>query len=529
MIVKFAKPGQSFKGVLNYLMHDAESAASQARVDWAHTFNLAHDHVPSAMDEMYTTWLNAETMKAAANVRAGGRTTQKPVKHVSLSWHPSEKPDKVQMLAATVSFLEHMGWDAHQAVVVAHNDKPHAHVHLVVNAIHPETGLKLDARFEARRGQEWAAAYEQSRGQEFCPQRGVPAGQRQASEPRPSWMAIKGATESEVRQEQLRLGLEAPDPIAVTPTGERRQRNRTEWAGLKATQRAERDAFFAEGKDAYRGLFRDVQRQVRSEFRPMWAEYYAARRAGLDPASDQALKQKLIDEQKETFESRRTEAAVTLRANRDAFYKELLLNQKLERRDLTDRQGLGLASPIWSEPRTLAADTAPDDALDAACERFGIRRGRGVAASTIGRDTGSSSDARSWSDTGSWGNADSGSERESELEFDAERETDTDRSPAPEPAPRVWGRDPVTRAPTQDFASGLASGLLALAGGLGESMTGGPAPRQPSPVNPLDRFNIRRGRPTPEQIAEQEQQRARREASTKADEWWEWRKAQLER
>lgn len=146
MIVKFAKAGKSFKGVMQYLAHDPDHAETSERVAWSHTLNLAHDDVEAAVDEMRSTALNADVLKAEHGI--GGRKVEKPVRHVSLNWHPDETPDREAMIGAAQSFLKHMGWADHQAILIAHDDKAYRHVHLVVNAIHPESGRKLDDGFE---------------------------------------------------------------------------------------------------------------------------------------------------------------------------------------------------------------------------------------------------------------------------------------------------------------------------------------------------------------------------------------------
>jgi hypothetical protein len=87
MIVKISGGGKSFKGLSTYLTHDP-NANTDGRVAWSHTLNLANDHVPSAVDEMYWTAQNAELLKQEAGIRAGGRATENPVKHVSLNWAP---------------------------------------------------------------------------------------------------------------------------------------------------------------------------------------------------------------------------------------------------------------------------------------------------------------------------------------------------------------------------------------------------------------------------------------------------------
>src|SRR5262245_66540839 len=75
------------------------------------------------------------------------------------------------MTRAADSYLRHMGWDDHQAVYLAHNDTPHAHIHLIVNRIHPETGKVLNDAFSKNRTQEWARDYERENGRIWCEER----------------------------------------------------------------------------------------------------------------------------------------------------------------------------------------------------------------------------------------------------------------------------------------------------------------------------------------------------------------------
>ena len=359
MIVKFTKkPGSSFKGVTLYLTHDAEHAATSERVAWTHTLNLAHDHLPSAVDEMVWTHRNAELLKKEAGVRAGGTKVEKPVKHLSLSWHPSETPDREEMIRAAQSFLKHMGWAEHQAILIAHNDKEYRHVHLVVNAIHPVTGLKLDDGFEKRRTAAWALGYEQQRGKVFCEQRLLPIAEREASAPRPAWERLRqlqpSATERLLEAEAAHHG-EDDEP---RPAGWQAR----EWQHLKARQKEQRLAFFAQGKGAYRDLRNQLYQQVRTTYRREWAEYYAIRRAGAAPEVVAALRANLIARQTATLDQHRDVAARTLREQRDVFYRTVLDRQKADRATLIDRQERGVtSSQLWQAQQAAAmrAETAP--------------------------------------------------------------------------------------------------------------------------------------------------------------------------
>ena len=52
---------------------------------WTDTLNPAHDHIESAVHEMYTTCLDADLLKQEAGIRPGGSKVEKPIKHVSLN------------------------------------------------------------------------------------------------------------------------------------------------------------------------------------------------------------------------------------------------------------------------------------------------------------------------------------------------------------------------------------------------------------------------------------------------------------
>ena len=72
---------------------------------------------------MLWTARNAELLKQEAGIRAGGRATENPVKHLSLNWAPDENPTREHMIETAEDFLRHMKWQEHQALIVAHEDK----------------------------------------------------------------------------------------------------------------------------------------------------------------------------------------------------------------------------------------------------------------------------------------------------------------------------------------------------------------------------------------------------------------------
>jgi hypothetical protein len=340
MIVKILSGGKSFSGLATYLTHDAE-AQTDERVAWTHTLNLANDHVPSAVGEMLWTARDAELLKQEAGIRAGGRATENPVKHLSLNWSPDDNPTREHMIETTEEFLRHMKWQEHQAILVAHDDKSYKHVHVMLNVVHPETGLKLDDNFERRRAQAWALEYEREQGRVYCEQRLKNPEERENAPPRNIWTAFQ---ESEKKFGQVEKSLEKNEPIFMD---EQKNQKNAEWKILKEIQRTERTDFFAEGKSEFSALRLSIFREVREEFRDRWSDFYAAQKGGADPDSVAAVKAELVADQKAVLEARRDEACKELRESCDERYRELLDGQREIRADLRSRQEAGLDNALF--------------------------------------------------------------------------------------------------------------------------------------------------------------------------------------
>jgi len=59
--------------------------------------------------------------------------------HYELSWPPGEHPTQPQWTDCALHTLRELGYQDHQYMVVAHDDKKHFHIHIMVNKVHPET------------------------------------------------------------------------------------------------------------------------------------------------------------------------------------------------------------------------------------------------------------------------------------------------------------------------------------------------------------------------------------------------------
>src|SRR5579862_9043578 len=99
------------------------------RVDWIASRNLCDIDDPEIAGRL---------MEATADQSL---RIQKPVYHVSLAFDPNDTIDRPRMELATDRVLDNLGLREHQAMFVAHRDREHAHVHIVVNRVHPDTGV----------------------------------------------------------------------------------------------------------------------------------------------------------------------------------------------------------------------------------------------------------------------------------------------------------------------------------------------------------------------------------------------------
>ena len=127
MIAKTSS-GKSFGGLMHYL-EVGRSGRERDRVDWIASRNLCGTDDPE---------LAGYVMEATAEQSL---RVQKPVYHVSLSFDLTDTVDRGRMELVADRLLDRLGLQEHQAMFVAHRDREHAHVHIVVNRVHPETGV----------------------------------------------------------------------------------------------------------------------------------------------------------------------------------------------------------------------------------------------------------------------------------------------------------------------------------------------------------------------------------------------------
>ena len=78
--------------------------------------------------------------------------------------------------------LEALGLDGHEALIVAHDDTRHPHVHVVANRVDPETGKAAKLGNSKLRLSRWAEGYEREQGRIRCERRVKNNARRRAGE-----------------------------------------------------------------------------------------------------------------------------------------------------------------------------------------------------------------------------------------------------------------------------------------------------------------------------------------------------------
>lgn len=128
MLAKIAPTTNNFHRVARYLIQGkAGTTPSPKRIAWTKGHNLPSDDPELA----------AKIMTATASLSP---RTRKAVYHLMIGWHAREGPTPEVMQEIAIETLLRAGLSENEALLVAHGDSAHPHVHLMINRVHPITG-----------------------------------------------------------------------------------------------------------------------------------------------------------------------------------------------------------------------------------------------------------------------------------------------------------------------------------------------------------------------------------------------------
>ena len=257
--------GTSFKGAELYYLHDKKLDGEQERLTagrlaWTYAVNTLENEPEAVFAEMRQTAFDQPLLKQLSGNRLDGRPTERTVMTVALAWSPEQSPDRQEMIEAGKSFLKHMGWDQHQALFIGHNDTKHPHVHLIINRVHPETGMTLDDNWSKTRSQKWALAYEREHGHIYCLGREA------------RYDRDRGSSAHHMSYREWQTYQELTKDKAIDPEFQQAMRA-GEWDALKSGQKEERLGFWQETGRMRKQVWSALRGDVRFEFADEWKAY----------------------------------------------------------------------------------------------------------------------------------------------------------------------------------------------------------------------------------------------------------------
>lgn len=137
---------KNFLTLATYLVW-GESGADPRRVAWTASRNLPTDDPALA----------AKFMRATA---AQSARVERPAYHLMVGFGVRDRVDRELMERIADGLLEGLALTERQALFVAHRDRPHRHLHIVVNRVHPDDGRAWNPWHD------WPRAREVAREQE---------------------------------------------------------------------------------------------------------------------------------------------------------------------------------------------------------------------------------------------------------------------------------------------------------------------------------------------------------------------------
>ena len=173
MIPRLHSSGRGVAGLAAYTLHDkpvvvdgeTEYPVTSDRVAWTESVGLPGVKSALMVRVMQGTVADAPVLKERAGVSARGRKLAAPYGHMSLNWGPTEQPTREEMVGAAREALSKIGiTKKHYALIVAHNDTEHPHVHVVFCRVDPETGKAAKLSHSGTRLSAWAEQWERKHG-----------------------------------------------------------------------------------------------------------------------------------------------------------------------------------------------------------------------------------------------------------------------------------------------------------------------------------------------------------------------------
>lgn len=263
MITKVTKKGTSFKGAALYYLHDKKSLTND-RVEFTRTQNLATDNPEMAWKMMAFTAMRHNEIKKGAGRSSTGNKLRKSVYTYILSWQPSEElsqepahaPTNEEMIKAGLDTLKILRLHEHESMIVGHNDTEHPHLHVIVNRVHPETGIVNTHSKDYTKLSDWAENYELEQGKILCHKR-VENNERRRNGEYVKYREDKNKAEYHRWQREK--------------TNQDFEKRQEDGKNLSQIHKKQRDKLFSTKEN----IAEDHRKELKERSRPFWASMYS--------------------------------------------------------------------------------------------------------------------------------------------------------------------------------------------------------------------------------------------------------------
>lgn len=286
MNFQLAPIGHSFKGSMAYYLHDKRQEGDEAhpetaeRVAWTESRNLSVADPQLATGVMIATARQADELKAAAGVRNTGRkSTMGPVFAFSLSWRHDEVEnlDRAEMLRAADHALKVLKLTDRQAVIVAHQDTGHPHVHVIVNRVCPQTGRMANiAAPDVKKLDKWADTYERENGKIVSPNRAAKYDEiEKKRQQHPDAEKRRQYVAEQERKRREQPSANKSRAAMLKEFGDQQKADhKKQWGDLAAKNKAGRDRIYA----IYGERITEALERHKAETKPIWAQHFRQQR-----------------------------------------------------------------------------------------------------------------------------------------------------------------------------------------------------------------------------------------------------------
>ena len=271
----------------------AAAKPQKNRVGWSMAMNVGQVPPEAAWKVMQSTADSAALLKQANGIKAG-KACEKPVYHYSITWPEADAPSHSVQKQAVRESLIALRLHNHEAIAVQHLDGV-PHVHVMVNLVHPETGMSASTAVEQANGKKasklsnshkklrsWANAFERTHGLQITEGSALNAHRRRQGENVNARRKNRTVYEREKRESReammgwfIKQQAEKGRNIGVAQRGRQAQRAST-WRdlfGRFASTRMAKDTSILNDFITAAQQLKQAARADRQEERQAWRRY----------------------------------------------------------------------------------------------------------------------------------------------------------------------------------------------------------------------------------------------------------------